>query len=101
MGVSAQLGPCSDVAMLKSRVADVSAGYGALKRLDILTAVHEGRRQAICFMRLQTPEQEEALMRSLGVGRFDGEIVFTVDLQMPPAFDDGGPSSVWADSELL
>lgn len=101
MSMFAEIGQCSDIATLRSRVADVSAAYGALKRLDILTAAHEGRRQAICFMRLQTEEQEEALMKSLGVGRFEGEIVFVVDLPTSEGFDDHGPSSQWADSEIM
>ncbi|HMT16256.1 MAG: RNA-binding protein [Proteobacteria bacterium] len=92
---------CDDVATLKSRVADLSATFGTLKRLDILMAAHEGRQQAICFVRLQTPEQERALMHSLGVGRFGGEIVFVVDLQTPDTPEDTGPSSQWASCEEL
>lgn len=101
MNVLAQLGPCSDVTMLRSRVADVSADYGGLERLDILPAVHEGRHQAICFMRLQTPEQEEALMRSLGVRRFGDEIAFTVDLQPSGVSDDSDLQSEWAGSQFF
>ena len=87
----------ADVCSLKSNLQQMAARFGAARRLDILTSVHEGRRQAICFLRMQTPEQEQALMKSLGVGRFGGEIVFVVDLQAPPRTEESGPSSVWAD----
>ena len=48
-----------------------------------------------------TDEQERALMHSLGVGRFGGEIVFVVDLQTPDTPEDTGPSSQWASCEEL
>lgn len=92
---------CTDVATLKAMLHEVSAEFGSLRRLDILTSVHEGRQQAICFLRMQTPEEEQALMYSLGVGRFGGEIVFVVDLDAPSPFEDTGPSSAWADIEVL
>ncbi len=88
---------CADVATLKARLRSTCAAFGTLQRLDVLTSVHEGRQQAICFLRLATPEQEQALMKALGVGRFGGEIVFVVDLQAPPRTEESGPSSVWAD----
>jgi len=91
---------CRDLGTLRSRVTELSARFGALSRLDILTAVHAGRQQAICFLRMQTAEQERRLMKTLGVGRFGGEIVFVVDLPEPTGFDDSLPSSQWADSEV-
>ena len=92
-----QLRRFADVSSLKSNLQQLAAEFGSARRLDILTSVHEGRRQAICFLRMQTPEQEQALMKSLGVGRFGGEIVFVVDLAAQPAERDVGPSSRWAD----
>lgn len=86
---------------LKSRVQEVAAAFGTVRRLDILTAVHEGRQQAICFLRMQTQEQEQALMKALGVGRFGGEIVFVIDLETPPETEEASPSSQWADFGAL
>lgn len=91
----------ADVASLKSMVHDVGRAFGTVRRLDILTSVHEGRQQAICFLRMQTPEQEQALMKALGVGRFGGEIVFVVDLDPLPEAEDASPSSQWADYGVL
>ena len=55
--------------------------FGLIEKLVILTAKHEGTKQAICFLRLALEEQEQALMKALGVGRFGGEIVIVVDLK--------------------
>lgn len=71
--------------------------FGRIARLDVLTAMHEGTKQAICFLRLDSTEQEQVLMKALGVGRFGGEIVFVVDLHAPVASEDEGPSSQWAE----
>ena len=117
----AELCKCADIAALRTALQEMCAPFGTVRRMDILTAVHEGRQQAICFLRMATPEQEQALMRLLGicflrmatpeqeqalmrllgVGRFGGEIVFVVDLDAPPPSEDSGPSSAWADSEVL
>lgn len=71
--------------------------FGRIARLDVLTAVHEGTRQAICFLKLESQEKERALMTTLGVGRFGGEIVFVLDLNGCVADEDAGPSSQWAE----
>ena len=91
---------CEDVATLKPALQEICSQFGRVEKLDILTAMHEGTQQAICFLRLDTPEKEHVLMKTLGVGRFGGEVVFVVDLYPPEstdAHDDFGPSSQWAD----
>lgn len=96
-----ELRGCEDVSALRSALQEACAAFGSLRRLDILTSVHEGTQQAICFLRMATEEQEQALMKALGVGRFGGEVVFVVDLQPPPETEDAGPSSQWADYGAL
>ena len=54
--------------------------FGSIARLDILAAGQAGKRQALCFLRMDSPEQERALMSELGVGRFGGDLVVIVDL---------------------
>lgn len=93
-----ELSQCPNVATLKPAVQRLCKKFGRIARLEILTARHEGARQAICFVRLASPEKEDALMKALGVGRFGGEIVFVVHLNAPVTSDDAGPSSQWADS---
>lgn len=97
MAVLDELRYCEDAAALRARLLEISAPFGPLGRLDILTSLHEGRQQAICFMRLGTPEQERAFMKAVGVGRFGGEIVLVVDLLGLALEEDSGPSSQWSD----
>lgn len=90
----------TDVNALKAALHQLCSEFGRITRLDILTAMHEGTKQAICFLRMEKPEQEQQLMKSLGVGRFGGEVVFVLNLDVPATQDDQGPSSQWADSDL-
>lgn len=95
----AELRQHSDVTSLKSALHQLCSEFGRITRLDILTAMHEGTKQAICFLRMERPEQEQQLMKSLGVGRFGGEVVFVLNLNVP-AKQEFGPSSQWADSDI-
>ena len=88
---------CPDAATLKPALHQLCEKFGRVSRLDVLTAIHEGTRQAICFLRLDSPEREQLLMQTLGVGRFGGEIVFVVDLNQEVDGEFLGPSSQWAD----
>lgn len=45
-------------------------------------------RQALCFLRMESAEQELQLARELGIGRFGGELVLVVDLPGRPAAND-------------
>lgn len=88
---------CPDVATLTPALHGLCSHFGRIEKLAILTASHEGAQQAICFLRMESPEKEQVLMKTLGVGRFGGEVVFVVDLQ-PSSFNtEFGPSSQWAD----
>ena len=86
-----------DVATLKPVLYSLCEKYGRIARLDVLTAIHEGTRQAICFLKMESPEKEENLMQTLGVGRFGGEIVFVVDLNAGAGSQTQEPSSQWAE----
>lgn len=90
---------CPDVATLKPELHSLCEKFGKITRLDVLTSVHEGTRQAICFLRLDTPEKELMLMRTLGVGRFGGEIVLVFDLGSADGSQTKGPSSQWSSFE--
>ena len=91
MSTLAELRQYSDVSSLKSALHQLCSEFGRITRLDILTAMHEGTKQAICFLRMERPE--------LGVGRFGGEVVFVLNLNVPVTTEDG-PSSQWADSDI-
>ena len=100
MSTLAELRQHSDVNSLKSALHQLCSEFGRITRLDILTAMHEGTKQAICFLRMERPEQEQQLMKSLGVGRFGGEVVFVLNLDVTPRNDPSSPSSEWADSDI-
>ena len=86
-----------DAAALKPAVYRHCEKFGRIARLDVLTAIHEGTRQAICFLKMESPENEQLLMQSLGLGRFGGEIVFVVDLKGGAGSETLEPSSQWAE----
>ncbi len=65
------------------------ADFGAISRLDILPASHLGKRQALCFLRMATLEQEEKMIRELGIGRFGGDLILVVDLLQREAANAG------------
>lgn len=99
MSALADLRRHSDVASLKHALQTLCSEFGRITRLDILTAMHEDTQQAICFLRMACPEQEQRLMKTLGVGRFGGEVVFVLNLSVPASSEESGPSSHWVDSE--
>jgi hypothetical protein len=74
------LAGCKNVASLRSTIDGLSAEFGAITLMDILTMKQPGKRQAMCFLRPESPSQEEQLMANLGVTRFGSDLVFVVDL---------------------
>jgi len=44
-------------------------------RVDILTMAESEKRQALCFLRLESEAQERQLMASLGVCRFGNDVL--------------------------
>lgn len=87
---------CTEVATLRPALHGLCSHFGRVEKLAILTAIHEGAQQAICFLRLESPEKELQLMQSLGVGRFGGEVVFVVDLKAQNTDDEFGVSNRWS-----
>jgi hypothetical protein len=74
------LAGCKNVANLRSTISELSAEFGAITLMDILTMKQPGKRQAMCFLRPESPSQERQLMANLGVTRFGGDLVLVVDL---------------------
>ncbi len=97
MNTLEQLKGCQDVKTLKSTLRRLCGRFGQIETMDVLTSMHEGTKQAICFLRLDSPAKEEVLMKTLGVGRFGGEIIFVVDLDVSETSENSGPSSRWAE----
>lgn len=78
-----RLGRCPDMTALRSALGDLCARFGSVTQLNILPATQAGKQQALCFVRMSSPEEERQLMSGLGIGRFGGELVVVVDLQAP------------------
>ena len=78
-----ELGRCGDAGSLGSGLRTLCAEFGSLSSLDIMTMIDSGRRKAVCLLRLDSSEQEQALMIKLGANRFGEDLCLVVDLRMP------------------
>jgi hypothetical protein len=74
------LAECSDVANLRSALNQLSAEFGEIAHMDILTVKRPGKRQALCLLQLESAAQERRLMANPGVTRFGSELLCVVDL---------------------
>lgn len=96
MKTLADLKSCVSISELREALLEICTNFGPVQRLEILKAAHEGRHQVICFLSLSTLDQELELMRSMGVGRFDDQVVFVVDLEHPPEDEAPDSSAEWS-----
>ena len=88
-----QLKNFSDINAMRPVLHSLCARFGSVARLDILAASQYGRRQALCFLRMDSAEQEQRVMQALGAGRFGGDLVVIVDLLTPGSVTDHGPNA--------
>ena len=77
------LAHCDDVGSLASALRVLCSECGSVSRLDILTMVDAGKRQAVCLLRLESSEQEQDLMTKFGASRFGEDLCVIVDMRMP------------------
>ena len=77
------LAHCDDVGSLASALRVLCSECGSVSRLDILTMVDAGKRQAVCLLRLKSSEQERDLMTKFGASRFGEDLCVVVDMKMP------------------
>ena len=96
----AELRQHNDVSSLKSALHQLCSEFGRITRLDVLAATQQGVRQAVCFLRMDRPEQEQQLMKTLGVGRYGGEVVFVIRLGEPEPDPADNDTPAWADSNI-
>lgn len=76
-----ELQQCDSAETLTPALERLCRRFGTIENLVVLTARHEGTKQAICFLRLASEAQEQKLMQSLGGEKFSGEVVIVVDLK--------------------
>ena len=89
-----------DVFALKDRLHALFSRYGEVLRLDLVRADEGAARRVMCFLRMGTPQQEQAVVDALGMGRFGGDLVMVLVLQPAPQPWQGGqgarsPSAHW------
>lgn len=89
------LGQFDNAETLTPALQGLCSHYGSVEKLVILTAKHEGTKQAICFLRLASEDQEQTMMQSLGVGKFGGEVVIVVDLKPTQPNQELLPNLQW------
>lgn len=82
------LGQCASIAAVRLALQSLCNAYGTMAQLDIVHASHSGKRQAVCFWRMDADLQEQRLMHDLGMSRFGGYLVLVVDLQPQEACED-------------
>ena len=71
---------CRDVANLRSAIYELSVEFGEIAHMDVLTVKRPGKRQALCFLQLESAARERQLMTNPGVNRFGSELLCVVDL---------------------
>ena len=74
---------CGDVGSLEWALRTLCSEFGSLARLEILTMIEAGKRQAVCLLRLDSSKQEQDLMTKLGAVRFGDDLCVVVDLALP------------------
>lgn len=73
------LASCGDITSLKSAVNEICTEFGRVTRIDVLTTAEARKRRALCFLRLESPAQEQKLMNALGLPRFGDDVLVVVD----------------------
>lgn len=74
------LAQCTDIASLRPALMALCSEFGSVSRLHILATADRGKRAAVCFVRLASPEQESMMMARLGVQRYGNEMFMVLDL---------------------
>ncbi len=105
--VSGDARSAPDVFVLKDRLHELFSRYGQVSRLDLVRADQGSARRVMCFLRMGSPQQEQAVVQALGMGRFGGDLVMVLALEPqawaavadlpwpPPAAWSQEPSSGW------
>lgn len=84
-GDSSEGGPC-DIFALRDRLHALFSRYGEVRRLDLVRADQGQARRIMCFLRMGSEQQEQALVSALGMGRFGGDLVVVLALDPEGAF---------------
>lgn len=64
---------------LRGRLLDLLSPYGQVRRLELVRADLGQARRVMCFLRMASGPQEQAVVAALGMGRFGGDLVLVLD----------------------
>jgi hypothetical protein len=67
-----------DVFVLRDRLQALFALHGRVRRLDLVRADQAGQRRFLCFVRMATAQEDDAVAQALGLGRFGGDLVMLI-----------------------
>lgn len=74
------LAGCNDAASLNCAIQELCTESGVVARIDICTLAKAGKRQALCFLRIDPGSAEARLMGTPGLVRFGNDLLLVVDL---------------------
>ena len=74
------LAACGDADSLRTAVRALGAEFGRVTKVDVFTMTEAEKRRALCFLRLESAAEEQALMADLGASRFGEDLLVIVDL---------------------
>lgn len=80
---SSALAGCGDAASLRTAIRGLCETYGKVTSIDVMTVAEARKRQALCFLRLESEAEETRLMNGVGALRFGSDVLVIVDLPMP------------------
>lgn len=73
----------ADAPLLRERLHALLSAHGQVCRLDL---VHTDQGQAgrvLCFVRMSSTQEEQAVAQALGLGRFGGDLVMVLRVSPP------------------
>jgi hypothetical protein len=86
--------PSQDVFVIKDRLHILFSCFGLVRRLDLVRTGQGQSPRLMCFLRMSSPDEEQAVVDALGLGRFGGDLVMVLG-------PHGAPCERLAGSEAL
>lgn len=72
----------ADAPLLRERLHALLSAHGQVCRLDLVHTDQGQMGRVLCFVRMSSTQEEQAVARALGLGRFGGDLVMV--LRVPP-----------------
>ncbi len=67
-----------DAFELRERLQLMFSEHGQVQRLELLRADQAGQRRFLCFVRMRSESENQAVAQALGLGRFGGDLVMLI-----------------------